>query len=277
MFVTSLGISPSKDSFWSTNIAQTCKYGKNITAKYVELNGAVLALSNGPSTFADQIGYSNFSLIMKCCNSDGLILRPDISATMIDRYFPFESKINIENPVGEIWTTYSKIGDRDDLLYKYYYVLSAVIPDKFEFYPQDLSYHFDGNNGNDELNGTWLVYNFRDSMDVKVFNNDNPLIINICWMDDFSLFTLIPIRSEQDDIWYVQGELDKWINISKQRFISIDMDFENGETIVVITGGYNETVNVAFINPKTKQQKIVSCLIDESLQKTITMPDSTCI
>ena len=95
-------------------------------------------------------------------------------------------------------------------------------------------------------------------------------------MNDFSLFTLIPIRSQQDDIWYVQGELDKWINISKQRFISIDIDFDNQQTIVVITGGYNETVNVAFFNPKTKQQKIVTCVIDESLQNTINMPQASC-
>ena len=98
-------------------------------------------------------------------------------------------------------------------------------------------------------------------------------------MNDFSLFTLIPIDSNKDDedIWYVQGELDKWINISKQRFISIDIDFDNGETMVVITGGYNETVKIAFINGKTKQQQVVKCVIDESLQRMVKMPQATCI
>merc|ERR1712113_871183 len=100
--------------------------------------------------------------------------------------------------------------------------------------------------------------------------------INECYMIDFSLFTLIPIQSEHDDIWYLHGELDKWINASKQRFQSINMDFVNGQTEVVIMGGNNETVNVAFVNPKTKQQRIIHCLIGETLTKTIRMPQGSC-
>ena len=72
------------------------------------------------------------------------------------------------------------------------------------------------------------------------------------------------------------GEIDKWIKVSKQRFISIDIS-DNNELNVVIAGIPNEIVNIGFVKIDTLQTVIIKCVIDETQQMIIKMPDATCV
>ncbi|GFR71337.1 non-lysosomal glucosylceramidase, partial [Elysia marginata] len=77
-----LGLAPSKDTFWTTVEQAGNSYGK--TEPYPSLQGAVSTLSKGPVGPGDKIDGTNRTLLMRCCNEDGLILKPSKPARAID-------------------------------------------------------------------------------------------------------------------------------------------------------------------------------------------------
>eukprot|EP01084_Bolivina_argentea_P143819 252495_1 len=274
IFNSAIDIAPSKDNFWSKPDIQPGPYSNTTCEPYNRLQALVQSLSNGPYTFSDQIGYSDVDLIMRCCSTNGLVLRPDTSATMIDAYFKYRAGFenNTEMSSGEIWSTTSRIGNND--MFRYIYVFAVLLNNDLNIYPNDVSYHFSDNSNNE-----WLVYESNTTSKFTKFNYNTPLTIKKGGKYDFQLYTLIPIgNSTNSDLngWYLQGEIDKWITVSKQRFKDITTN-NNGNLMVQITGEVGETVNIGFVKADTLTQQIVKCKIDETQQMVIRMPDATCL
>ena len=95
IFTSAIEIAPSKDSYWSQPDPQSGHYSAGTKEPYNRLQSAVISLSNGPLAFSDRIGYSDVDLIMRCCSTSGLVLRPDTSATMIDAYFRYRAGLGM--------------------------------------------------------------------------------------------------------------------------------------------------------------------------------------
>ena len=281
IFAHSIDVMPSKDSYWSMNNPQGGHYPNGTHEPYNRMQSCVLSLSNGPVTFSDRIGYSNATLIKRACNEDGLLLRPDSPATAIDRYILYLAYI--ENNAtfakqfgigGQVWSTTSKIGLHD----RYLYLFVAELEKDSNIMMSDFMYHFDNND--EEMANNYLVFETNHTSKYFEFNSSTPLFVSSCGQYDFQFYTFIPIDSNDDNNdnggWCLQGEIDKWIGVSPQRFQSIDTS-DSGSIEVTIYGAVDETVNVAFVNTKTMQQKIISCKIGQTQTMTIKMPDSTCV
>ena len=279
IFTSSVDMAPSKDSYWSMNAPQAGHYKKGTNEPYNRLQSAVLSLSNGPVTFSDRIGYSNVSLIMKCCTSQGLLLRPDYSATMIDRFFLYNSTLNTTNVLGKngrIWSSYSQIGE--NAIYRYLYVFAVNLGVDYSLTVDDIMYQL--KDDDDIKNKQWLAYEVNTTSEYKKFNIDTPLMLKKGNEWEFELYTLIPIENvtgiHGEDIWYLAGEIDKWITMSNQRFEGIIRNNDGG-IHVIVNGDNGEVVNIAFVNGKTLKQVIVSCKIDETEQVIVHMPDALCL
>ena len=270
IFTSALEIQPSKDSFWSKSDIQItgdrgeCNKNNPCSEPHNRLMAVSLSLSNGPWTFADRIGYTDYDLIMKSCNSEGVLLRPSYSATCIDKYFLQKTNLIHNGPNGEVWSSVSII---DDNIY-YYYIFAAELSNQFTIYPKD--FIFDNNQVNQ-----YLVYEANKTSDFMQFNNSNGIKIDKCGLYDFRLYTVVPIYGTVSNQWYLSGEIDKWITVSSQRFTKIKL-INNGGISVNVIGGFNETINVAFVQYNTNKQQIVKCTIGESKTITITMPQATC-
>jgi hypothetical protein len=52
----------------------------------------------------------NLILNLRCCNDDGLILKPSKPITAIDAQI-YASALMEKSPFGEVWSTYTKIND----------------------------------------------------------------------------------------------------------------------------------------------------------------------
>ena len=270
LFLSSIGLAPSKDNYWTMPTIQPGPYGNQYTNEpYNRLQSVSLSLSNGPIAFSDQIGYSDKQLIMKCCmEKSGLLLRPDTSATMLDLVL-FNRAIN-NKYIGEIWSTYSQIGQT----WRYLYLFAANLSDSLTIYPKDFNYHYE----NYELNTTFIAYEANVTDKYYKVNNVNGLVLSSCYKYDFQLYTFIPlIISQCDDCWYLQGEINKWISVSSNRFKTITMDSYTKETQVEIVGDVNETVMIAFVKPSTLKQLVVKCIFSESQQILINMPEAICV
>ena len=146
IFVSAIDLTPSKNTWWSSNVKQINGIGgrcepDGCQEPYNRLQSAVVALSNGPNYSSDRVGYENVSLIMMCCNSNGLLLRPDVSATAMD--VNILGKANISSPTnnilvnGELYSSMSYINNE----YMYYYVFAANISNMYPLSINELSFY----------------------------------------------------------------------------------------------------------------------------------------
>eukprot|EP01083_Nonionella_stella_P114908 340133_1 len=280
IFNVALDIAPSKDSFWSMPGAQSGHYGNATAEPFNRLQALVLSLSNGPWSFADQIGKSDVELIMKCCNMDGLVLRPDVSATAIDKYILNAAGLDKSSNVlksGEVWTTTSVIGDPDQHQFRYYYVLSVELTQTFALYPSYLN-HYRRENG---YYDTWIAYEANSTDTYAIVNETSPLMLQKSDKYSFEYYRLVPLLNRDMNAFYLQGEIGKWISVSKQRFKEIVYFAEDEDEATVsvkarIEGVVGETVSIAFVQYPQLKQVIVECTIGETQEAVIQMPDNTC-
>jgi hypothetical protein len=85
--IWALGLQPSKDVLWSSADQPGCPY-RACREPNVVLQVLVAALSTGPVASGDGIGLANASLLMASCRAgDGLLLKPDRPATIMDKMY----------------------------------------------------------------------------------------------------------------------------------------------------------------------------------------------
>ena len=74
-WVYALGLSPFKDTFWTTAVQPGSPYG-NDTEWHPALESVVATLSTGIVGISDKIGHTDMNLVAKSIRPDGLILKP---------------------------------------------------------------------------------------------------------------------------------------------------------------------------------------------------------
>ena len=277
IFTSALDIQPSKDTYWTNNTKQTTGMRNRCSNGCVEphyrLISHIVALSNGPNYSGDRLGTENVTLIMMCCNSDGLLLRPDVSATAMDNVILQRAKLGEQSKQvnGELYSSYSLIDGK----FMYYYVLAALIQgnNNHMLELKDLAFY----TNQTLMTENYLVYEANTTDKYVEVNGGSALTVNVCNAFDFQYYTMVPIINGYNvDQWYLAGEINKFIKVSNQRFNTINLN-NNGSVSVEIQGLQNENVTVAFVNGKTKMQIVVICQIKDSSGKaTVYAPQGYC-
>ncbi len=84
LFYWAIGIAPSKDDYWTTEIQPGSPYGDKPTEPNWQLQALVIGLSTGPNGPSDGIGFTNASLVLSTVRADGITLQPDHPAAADD-------------------------------------------------------------------------------------------------------------------------------------------------------------------------------------------------
>ena len=79
-----IGVAPSKDNWWTTEVQADSPYGDQPTEPNWQLQALVIGLSTGPNGPSDGLGFTNASLVLSTVRADGLTLQPDRPATIDD-------------------------------------------------------------------------------------------------------------------------------------------------------------------------------------------------
>ena len=125
--IWALGLQPSKDTLWSTSDQPGCPYA-SCREPNVVLQVLVATLSTGPVSPGDKIGLANATLLMASCRAgDGLILKPDRAATIMDSAYaaalaaapPTAATL----PLQELTHTWSAHGP--GRAYRWHYIMAA--------------------------------------------------------------------------------------------------------------------------------------------------------
>lgn len=122
-------IRPFFDGTWTHNQytgadAHDVPYPAGYAQNATELGMAISLLSTGPVGIGDKLGFTNASLAMMTCASNGVLLKPSLPASPIDRYFNYPQGISpslMQSSGAEIWQAPSFIsisGSLDALLRK---------------------------------------------------------------------------------------------------------------------------------------------------------------
>ncbi|XP_052789947.1 uncharacterized protein LOC128224213 isoform X2 [Mya arenaria] len=208
IFATALGIAPFKDTFWTTETQPGNIYKR--TEPNWKLNMVVSTLSTGPVGPSDMVGATNVSMLMKCCRSDGVILKPQFPIRAIDAQILQAAFNDVDGPDGEAWLSYTQVGG---LRFADILVLNLKSP--YTLYPRDTG-----------------IYDNVGLTDLYAVPYDDPF----GWVTFSSLYGLqfdsrfTPSRiafyhvSQAIPGWFetaILGELDKWAPMSPQRVTSL--------------------------------------------------------
>jgi hypothetical protein len=276
LFLSALGLAPSKDSYWSQPVPQNDPHYDPFYVTYEtrnRLESAVSSMSNGVVQISDRVGYTNRGLVMRACDADGRLLRPATAATPIDRYYAvnaFGSDAMPDGPVGAVHATYSTVMAGAS----HGYVLAATIARPFTLLPTDLPTPLRQDVTVSGFNQGWIAYeaNTTDKLHYVSWASGN-ITIPPNDQHSFEYWTFAPAITGAPVVFL--GEQDKWIAASKQRFPSVKLS--SMRLMAEIIGAANETVNVAFadVSSGTPQRVIAHCVVSERLMATLTFDFGT--
>ncbi|XP_048245597.1 uncharacterized protein LOC124128193 [Haliotis rufescens] len=258
VFAWAIGIAPFKDNFWTTTVQPGTSY-KGATEPYTELNALVATLSTGPVGPSDMIGKFNKTIIMKSVNSEGLILKPSRPATAIDNMIRRLAWNDFEGPDGEVWSTYSDFGGSN----KYGIVLAADLHGNYTMTPCMAGFQGFPKS---------MVFPAKDPNKVQLLTDPQPLQMSGCTMVDFCLYYVSPVVTFQGHQVLIQGELDKWVPMSPQRVVDINVD--SNDINVRITGGALEEVKFWFNTDGVS--KSVTCYLGNTGDASISYKKGGC-
>ncbi len=240
-----LGVTPHKDSFWSTS-----QPPPNNPYKHFEhaskLESIIATYSTGPVAPSDKKEYLDVDLIMKSCTQDGTLLKPDLPAVRTDTTILAQAGFQVDsNQRDQVWSTKTTLSG-----YTWTYILAATGPE------------------------------FKLSMkDVYPSDANKKVAHHLVWNLDASEVTLLPLRGMKipesnrtnchvyaiapvfpENGWAFLGEATtKWTAVSRNRFSNLQIDLD--DVSVVVNGAPSEVVLLWLATPN-EEVISVHCKLD---------------
>ena len=217
-----VGIAPSKDGFWSTEIQPGNKYdGKVVnstTEPFSALGGAITAYSTGPVAIGDGIGFSNPALVLRACTAtSGTLLQPSRPATTIDACFYQAAFGGSAGPVAAkprnypVWSTHTLVSG-----IKFAHVLAIELDQSFPITPGMLPVDVDA--AAHVLYMQWTGFGAASNITAAEFSAKAPIKLTSCGGLDFQVHHIVPVFPNGVALL---GEPHKWVPISVARFRAV--------------------------------------------------------
>nr|XP_022321020.1 uncharacterized protein LOC111123158 [Crassostrea virginica] len=232
LFANALGLAPSKDTFWTTEVQPGNRYKR--TEPNTRLNALVATLSTGPYGPSDMAGHLNYDLINKTCIYYGSLMQPAKPATAMDVQIIQEA---FESKKMEIWSTYS-VNVLNDTALNWGTVFAVdtsgdvtIDYKDMEFLTSDVAYSF---------------YHYNDLSSFRDFKDSDKLVLpNNCTKTDFCLYQFVPKLTHGDNEVYLLGDVSKWVPASSTRIRSIV--YQKEDLLINLWGSANEEITIYFV------------------------------
>jgi hypothetical protein len=250
LFNYALGIAPFKDDFWTTKDQPGNPYHLSESAPMLE--AVIATLSTGPVTPSDGIGYANTTIISHIVRKDGLILKPDRPATLVDRAFNYRA-LQTQGPDGQVMHTYTRYPST-----AWHIVLAADVKSEFDLTNFDI--HSDEKYFVFEMDA---LGNFP--VNFQSFDPATPLHLVPNTKETFSLFHFAPVLSNG---MILVGEAGKFVKMSKRRVNEVIV--LSDVTVLTVHGDAAETVTFEYLaNQLSTSLSTAQCTCDDSGRATV--------
>ncbi|XP_046547807.1 uncharacterized protein LOC124257721 [Haliotis rubra] len=290
LFAYSMGLAPSKDTFWTTEIQPGNPYdrtngshtkpgdvsrSKNATEPYPIIQTIVAVLSTGPVGPGDMINGTDKDLLMRCCNDDGLILKPSRPATAIDDQIVEAAFQDGSGPDGELWTTYTHFDDVD-LRFGIIFAANTSTPYNITRRAADVISFLDKYQRS-------KIFLANDTSTMVDFDDLQPFTVPACSLDDdpyYCLYYTSPVISVGTTEVVIIGDLNKWVPMSPQRVFKIWVT--DSAVALTLRGTPSEVVTLSYtvdgnLTSESKTSSSTGCsnfLLYEETGSSFTFPSS---
>ena len=285
MLAEVVGLGGFKDTFYTTSFqpggGNSDWYSVNETR--TELQSLVATFSSGQVGPGDGIGYMNRDLIMKSCNDNGLILRPENTLKPIDSSIKKRAlpKAYPDAPKGHVWRVYTDIAD---LRFTTVFASDNIVP--FRISPLDVE------NLSDDL-VIWQSYPNEDST-FQDFSSENKYKIkgqNSIGGVDWSLYQVAskieinrPFQGSGKTVIVFIGEIEKWTRVSRKRIENLEIIHAEAEDIELkVVGAQYEKVTFSWWigGEKTRNNRFekveITCIVNGSGYVKIRLASMECL
>ncbi|CAG0889291.1 unnamed protein product [Cyprideis torosa] len=266
-----LGLVPFKDTFISQQTRAALNGCENflyepfkdecVRAVFPDMHLVISVLSAGPVAPGDRIGEFDRSLIMKSCNSDGLLLKPDKPATAIDSSFWYRAYGNGTGPNGEVWSTYVAYPELNN---RYEILFVGQLRDPYVISRQELNLP----------EGEDLYYCvFPTEVCAKFSAEVNTLTLNTTDAVNFYVVYFPVYFDFNQQRVFILGELSKVVPLSRQRLVGLTRTAEALE--ISLTGAPGEDVEIHFYSDPLGSY-VATCRIPARGRITLSYPTLQC-
>ncbi|GFO39687.1 non-lysosomal glucosylceramidase [Plakobranchus ocellatus] len=206
------------------------------------VHALVATFSTGPVGPGDGIGYVNSSLLMKCCNSDGLILRASRPLTIMDKSLKQAAFVG-GNPTGLGEALYSTIANISGHIFGT--ILATEVNGSYNLEPIDLTPDYPG----ECEDVTTFIYNSFTGK-FRAWSSSLPFTVDATTCGTelcvFYSTSLIRVDTENTHVGLL-GEMNaKFSPVSPQRFFAIRTS-GTGEFEVKVRMSAGENIDVWFL------------------------------
>lgn len=263
LLVFSVGLLPFKDTFFSSSKeVPTSSRFEGYSEKAPELHAVVSILSAGPVAPSDGVNGSDVVLLRRLCREDGILLKPDVPGISVDATWLRRIFNDTKGPDGELWTTYTELVVGSDA-YTWGYVFAANLKNSVELSPAELHLPSQTTGKSYEM-GKANLSTFTSLLEVAATGTE------------YGTFRLIYTLPVLPGSWYLLGETEKFIPVSKNRITSIKMASGNKEAVITLTGSEDEKVQIFWLWKGEAKPSNATCTIGRTLSSTLTLPGGKC-
>ncbi|KAK3087626.1 hypothetical protein FSP39_008570, partial [Pinctada imbricata] len=222
MFASALGVRPYKDTFWTTEIQP-----------------------GNP----EENRLSNLAFSLRCCTTDGQILRPSKPATAIDTQILQRAFHPLLPGDSEIWSTHTIY---DATYHDLYFGTVLVVdpPEGYILFAKDLDFIID--------EGEYMYYEYPKFSEMAPFNKSSILKLETrCNKTNPCLYHFVQklhFEFHGNHSYYIIGEVSKWMTMSQNRIVSITPDY-NAELMINMLGAPYEDVTLTYIEDGELKQR----------------------
>jgi len=243
LFYWAIGVAPSKDDWWTSEVQPGSPYSDKPTEPNWQLQALVIGLSTGPNGPSDGIGFTNASLVLSTVRGDGLTLQPDRPATLTDAALlaAFTNKGRAPD-VRSTWTAYAGHA------YRWQHILATQLDAPFTLRLADL--------GPLGAAPAFAVVNwFAPGAPVAVLTSPNASFVVPTGQGqpsapqaahDIQHFTAIP---QLPGGWWLYGEAGKVVPVSKQRIADITLLADGFVATILGAAGEAAGINMLVAAP----------------------------
>lgn len=261
LFLDSLELRPTKDNFFSTDKQGD---GRKGVERFNRLQAVISTLSTGPVFPSDAVNSSDVALILRSCDSDGRLLRPDQAATSMDQNIlgkALARGTGSSHIPGELMST---TATADGV--KSYMVLAAKT-DVTTVTLQSL--------GVGDTAAEWVAFETNSSSALTRLGGHGgktALTLPVTDRWTFNLWTVVQVLS--NGYAFLGEAQSKWVSISPQRFTAITASPKGIE--VTATGASDELLHLSYARPGSSVATTFQCTVGPNGIVHASIPAHTC-
>lgn len=260
MFADALNLAPSKDTFWSTSEQPGNPYKGFEKAPYLQT--LIATLSGGPVGPGDGIAFANSSLLKKCCDSDGKILRGSQSLTIMDKAL-IQEAFSSRAPTGRGEVLYSTFSDISG------YIFGTIVADNvvglYKLVPEDLTPDYP--QMQDKL--VTYVFNEYNVVFIAEWSHLKTLNVGTQCSENLCVYHSAPGFLTADGVRLgLLGEVgEKFAPVSPQRYSDLSLNQSEDELSVKVRLNGNEAVSVKFFVVRPSLLSVVTAECQNTSQE----------